>query len=110
MQLVPKTTLANVPSITPSVSPAIETITLNVEGMKCAGCVKVVEQQLAHHPGVLSACVNLVTEVAVVECEVGAVDTSALAERLTAAGFPTQPRYPQGKESRGNTLDPVDPD
>lgn len=110
MQLVPKTMLANVPSITPSVSPAIETITLNVEGMKCAGCVKVVEQQLAHHPGVLSACVNLVTEVAVVECEVGAVDTSALAERLTAAGFPTQPRYPQGKESRGNTPAPIDAD
>ncbi len=109
MQLVPKTMLA-VPSIKQSVAPAIETITLNVEGMKCAGCVKVVEQQLAQHPGVLSACVNLVTEVAVVECEVGAVDSSALAERLTAAGFPTQSRYPQGKQAGSKTPAPLNPD
>jgi len=38
--------------------------------MKCAGCVKVVEKQLTQHPDVISACVNLVTEVAVVECVV----------------------------------------
>jgi Cu2+-exporting ATPase len=37
--------------------------------MKCAGCVSVVERQLGQHPGVVSARVNLVTEVAVVECE-----------------------------------------
>ncbi len=100
MQLVPKTALA-LPldqGIAPS-APTTQTIILDVGGMKCAGCVKVVEQQLTHHPGVISACVNLVTEVAVVESEAGAVDPVALAEKLTAAGFATQPRYPQGESA-----------
>ena len=72
---------------------SIETITLDVAGMRCAGCVKVVEQQLKSNPGVISACVNLVTEVAVVEYEIGKIDPTNLAEKLTSAGFPTQPRY-----------------
>ncbi len=87
MQLVPKTTLET--------APAKETIALDVQGMKCASCVKVVEKQLTQHPDVISACVNLVTEVAVVEC-VTTVDPDVLAQKLTAAGFKAQPRYPQG--------------
>ncbi len=86
MQLVPKTKL------TPEIVPTSEKIILDVGGMKCAGCVKAVERQLTQHPGVKNACVNLATEVAVVESEAGAVDPDALAKRLTAAGFPTQPR------------------
>ncbi|MFE1748716.1 heavy metal translocating P-type ATPase [Coleofasciculus sp. H7-2] len=70
----------------------VETIALDVTGMKCAGCVKAVEKQLTQHPGVISARVNLVTEVAVVECVAGAIDPVALAEQVTEAGFPTQPR------------------
>jgi Cu2+-exporting ATPase len=75
-----------------SKNPVLETIALDVTGMKCAGCVKAVEKQLSSFPGVVSACVNLITEVAVVECEVGAVAPDALAEKLTATGFPTQHR------------------
>ncbi|MEH2148350.1 heavy metal translocating P-type ATPase [Nostoc sp.] len=86
MQLVPKTKLA------PEFDPILEKIILDVGGMKCAGCVNAVERQLTQHPGVKSACVNLATEVAVVESEVGAVDADALAQRLTGVGFPTQPR------------------
>lgn len=88
MQLVPKTTIE-------TAAPAKETIALDVQGMKCASCVQVVEKQLTQHPDVISACVNLVTEVAVVECA-GTVDPDALAQQLTAAGFKAQPRYPQG--------------
>lgn len=84
MQTLPETPLAPAP-------PARETIVLDVAGMKCAGCVRVVEEQLLQYPGAIAACVNLVTEVAVVECE-AAVNPDALAEKLTAAGFPTQPR------------------
>ncbi|MHC5739092.1 heavy metal translocating P-type ATPase [Nostoc sp.] len=86
MQLVPKTKLAL------ELDPILEKIILDVGGMKCAGCVNAVERQLTQHPGVKSACVNLATEVAVVESEVGAVDADALAQRLTGVGFPTQPR------------------
>lgn len=73
------------------------TITLDVTGMRCAGCVRAVEQQLTHYPGVRSASVNLVTEVAVAECE-SAVDPEALAQTVTEAGFPAQPRYPDAEE------------
>jgi P-type Cu2+ transporter len=90
MQLVPKTEPQ--PVDTSAIATSTESITLDVQGMKCAGCVKTVEKQLSQHPGVISACVNLVTEVAVVECETGAVEPAALAERLTAAGFTTQAR------------------
>ncbi|MEH2065760.1 MAG: heavy metal translocating P-type ATPase [Nostoc sp.] len=90
MQLVPKTKLA------PELDPILEKIILDVGGMKCAGCVNAVERQLTQHPGVKSACVNLATEVAVVESEVGAIDADALAQRLTGVGFPTQPRKASG--------------
>ncbi|MDZ8068834.1 MAG: heavy metal translocating P-type ATPase [Nostoc sp. DedQUE08] len=90
MQLVPKTK----PALEPD--PILEKIILDVGGMKCAGCVNAVERQLTQHPGVKSACVNLATEVAVVESEVGAIDVDALAQRLTAVGFPTQPRKANG--------------
>jgi len=95
MQLVPKTKLA------PEFDPILEKIILDVGGMKCAGCVNAVERQLTQHPGVKSACVNLATEVAVVESETGAVDADALAQRLTAVGFPTQPRKPNGTVAGG---------
>jgi Cu2+-exporting ATPase len=69
-----------------------ETLILDVGGMKCAGCVKAVERQLTQQPGVISACVNLATEVARVECEMNTVDVNTLAEKLTKTGFTSQPR------------------
>jgi P-type Cu2+ transporter len=65
---------------------------LDVGGMKCAGCVRAVENQLTQQPGVVAAIVNLVTEVATVDCEPGKVDPATLAQKLTETGFPTQPR------------------
>ncbi|NER48087.1 MAG: copper-translocating P-type ATPase [Symploca sp. SIO1A3] len=60
--------------------------------MKCAGCVSAVERQLNGYSGVIEAQVNLLTEVAVVDCQANTVDPVALAEQLTAKGFPSQPR------------------
>ena len=68
-------------------------IALDVEGMKCAGCVKAVEKQLQQNPGVLSACVNLITEVAVVEYEPEQIQPATLADLLTQTGFPTEVRH-----------------
>lgn len=73
-------------------SPALETIALDVGGMKCAGCVRAVERQLLQHPGVASACVNLMTEVAVVRYDSHATDPSILVKKLTERGFPSQAR------------------
>ncbi len=88
MQIVPRTkeTIDKTPTVN------TEKITLDVGGMKCAGCVKSVEKQLTQYPGVRNACVNLATEVAVVESELGIVDAQALAKQLTSVGFPSQPR------------------
>ncbi|WP_267383565.1 heavy metal translocating P-type ATPase [Cyanobacterium sp. uoEpiScrs1] len=69
-----------------------ETIVLDVSEMKCAGCVKAVERQLSKQPGVVSACVNLITEVAVVEYEFGKVQPQTLADKLTCVGFPSNLR------------------
>ena len=82
----------------------LETFTLDVGGMKCAGCVKAVENQLMRQSGVVSATVNLVTEVALVRCEPGRVSPVALAETLTEAGFPSQPRVSKNKiQSNGSS-------
>ncbi|MGB3135496.1 MAG: heavy metal translocating P-type ATPase [Nodosilinea sp.] len=71
---------------------ASQTVVLNVSGMKCAGCVRAVETRLAQVKGVRSATVNLVTEVAVVETQAGAVTAEALAVQVTQAGFEATPR------------------
>ncbi|WP_088893258.1 heavy metal translocating P-type ATPase [Leptolyngbya ohadii] len=86
MQLIPEKPIAP-----PAAESVIETYTLDVSGMKCAGCVRTVENTLKSEAGVKNAIVNLVTEVAVVECDPG-VDSVALADKLTQAGFPSQSR------------------
>ncbi len=86
MQLAPSASNSTLQERSPS-----KKITLDVTGMKCGGCVKTVEKQLAQHPGAIASWVNLVTEVAVVECQID-VQPEELAERLTAAGFPSKPR------------------
>ncbi|MDJ0703760.1 MAG: heavy metal translocating P-type ATPase [Leptolyngbyaceae cyanobacterium MO_188.B28] len=78
---------------------AYETIVLDVCGMKCAGCVKAVERQLLSCEGVISATVNLATEVAAVECQIGQASPQRLADTLTDGGFPTQPRGGWNNES-----------
>jgi P-type Cu2+ transporter len=70
----------------------LKTIALDVNGMKCAGCVKAVERQLEQNTGVVSACVNLITEVAVVEYEAKTIAPEILADKLTKTGFPAQLR------------------
>lgn len=93
MQLAPSAS-----NIVPQRSPS-KTITLDITGMKCGGCVKTVEKQLAQYPGAIASCVNLVTEVAVVECQ-PSVEPQKLADCLTAAGFQAKPR----NSNTGETL------
>ncbi len=75
----------------------LETVTLDVEGMMCAGCVSAVSRTLKKQSGVYDAVVNLITEVATVKAE-SWVDGEALAQALTHAGFPSTNRQVlQGK-------------
>jgi Cu2+-exporting ATPase len=103
MQIVPEKNRPQQPKL------ITEKIILDVGGMKCAGCVKAVERHLTQHLGVKNACVNLATEVAVVESEIGAVDPDVLAQKLTEAGFPTQSRKSTLKTLETQTLqDPAE--
>ncbi len=79
-------------------------ITLDVEGMKCAGCVKAVEKQLSRFPVVDNVCVNLATGVAVVDSEEFNLDIDALLKELTAAGFPSKPRKAPGETHSAQAL------
>lgn len=69
-----------------------KTVAFDVGGMKCAGCVKAVERQLEQNNGVVSARVNLITEVAVVKYRAESIAPETLAQKLTKTGFPTQLR------------------
>ena len=75
----------------------LETVTIDVEGMMCAGCVSAVSRTLKKQSGVYDAVVNLITEVATVTAE-PSVSGEQLAQVLTQAGFPSTNRQVfQGK-------------
>lgn len=77
-----------------------EIITLDVSGMRCAGCVKAVERQLTQQTGVLSANVNLAMQIARVEVKTGTIDPTDLAATLTKNGFQSYPRLPNSHTSQ----------
>jgi P-type Cu2+ transporter len=81
-------TTANLPTIRPA---TLQKALVNIEGMRCAACVSAVEKHLLATPGVVSASVNLLMAMAVVEHqpELAPID---LTQRLTAKGFPSRLR------------------
>jgi P-type Cu+ transporter len=62
-------------------------ITLDVEGMTCASCVRRVERSLSRVDGVSEASVNFATEQATVSYDPAQVDLSALTAAVEKAGF-----------------------
>ena len=80
------------------------TIVLDVAGMKCAGCVSAVEKKLLAQPGVDSACVNLLTGVAAISLAPETSTPIELADKLTASGFPSQPRIVTDGGDRSDRL------
>jgi P-type Cu2+ transporter len=73
-----------------TIEPTAQQVTLQVQGMKCAGCVQTVEKALGQQTGVLAATVNLVTEQATVTYNPEAGMPDRLAIILTERGFPAQ--------------------
>jgi P-type Cu2+ transporter len=78
------------------------TIVLDIAGMKCAGCVGAVEKHLLAETGVKSASVNLLTGVAAIAVLQETVTATALANKLTTKGFPSQPRILASNENRSD--------
>lgn len=69
-----------------------QTLLLDVEGMKCGGCVRAVEQRLTQQEGVQQASVNLLTRTAWVELDRAEERLPALLRSLEELGFPARPR------------------
>ena len=68
-----------------------ESVTLVIEGMSCASCVRRVEQALLRVPGVVEAAVNLALGTAEVEVLPGAVEVRDLIAAVERAGYRARP-------------------
>ena len=80
-------------SASPDHSTAATTLTLSVGGMRCAGCVQVVERRLMQHPDAIAATVNLVTGKAWVKHRPQVAQAALMTELfeiLEQAGFSAQ--------------------
>ena len=77
---------------------------IDVEGMKCGGCVRAVEQRLQQQPGVRQASVNLLTRTAWVELEGGEEGIAALLDSLRSLGFEGKRRQ-EGDDNALNRME-----
>jgi Cu+-exporting ATPase len=71
-------------------------VRLRIEGMTCASCSARVERVLKRQPGVISASVNLATEVADVVLAAREADVPALQAVVERAGFKATPLHEEG--------------
>ena len=70
-----------------------EHVLLEIEGMKCGGCVHAVERRLTEHHGVSGVAVNLLTRTAAVGLDPQApADPGQLTAALQSIGFPARLR------------------
>ncbi len=76
--------------------PRRESLTVGVEGMTCASCVRRVENALTKVPGVLSATVNLASERATVEFLPGQVAIADLRRAVDDVGYRLRELAEQG--------------
>ncbi|WP_409029208.1 heavy metal translocating P-type ATPase [Gracilimonas sediminicola] len=78
-------------------------VTLQIDGMHCAGCANAVDKQLENLEGVKSASVNLATESAVVEYE-GDLTMDDFGEAVSKAGY-TLIRDDSDSESKADKVE-----
>jgi Cu+-exporting ATPase len=77
------------------------TTTLQVQGMRCAGCVQSVEKELLRVPGVAQASVNLATGQATVRHDPAHADVSALVTAIASAGYTAMSPAADGSHAHG---------
>lgn len=93
--------MEQLPLLSPEAAPGMSaqlTVALDVEGMRCAGCVQTVEKCLLQQSGVLTASVNLVMARALLQGQPECMNPQGLAEALTQAGFPSRVRFQSDRE------------
>ena len=64
-----------------------ETITLAIDGMRCAACVAHVDKALSNLAGVLEVNVNLATEKATIAFMPGTTDLADFKQAVSEAGY-----------------------
>ena len=67
-------------------------VLLEIEGMKCGGCVRTVEQTLIDQASVEQASVNLVERTALIELKEEGTNIEDILIALANRGFPSQKR------------------
>ena len=67
-------------------------VLLDIEGMKCGGCVRSVEQTLCNQPNVIKASVNLVTGTAWIDLTNPEAKIDEVLTALSDRGFPSRQR------------------
>ena len=67
----------------------MESIQLNITGMKCGGCVSTVEKILNDSNGIENVSVNLLTESAYFEISQKHVEIESVLQNLKDNGFPS---------------------
>ena len=68
----------------------MESIQLNIRGMKCGGCVSTVEKILNNSDGIKNVSVNLLTESAYFEINQKHIKVGTVLENLKENGFPSK--------------------
>ncbi|WP_320663430.1 cation-translocating P-type ATPase [Prochlorococcus sp. MIT 1223] len=77
-----------------------DSVLLDIEGMKCGGCVRTVEQLLCDQPNVLKASVNLVTGTAWIDLSSSEKKIDNILSALADHGFPSKERNETNLSSR----------
>ena len=75
--------------------PALQTTTLDIEGMSCASCAAAVEKSLSRTPGVQRALVNFATEKATVDYASAQASPATLKAAVAQAGYSVRERLPE---------------
>ncbi|WP_420063650.1 heavy metal translocating P-type ATPase [Prochlorococcus marinus] len=70
----------------------LQSVLLDVEGMKCGGCVQSVEKTLLSESSVVSAHVNLVERTALIELQDESSDIQGIIDALSRRGFQARKR------------------
>jgi len=79
-----------------------QTVSVGIEGMTCASCVRRVEKAIANTPGVMAASVNLATEKASIDFVPGVTGLTEIEAAIRKAGY--VPRRQEVSSASGGTL------
>ena len=88
---------------------ALQTVVLDVEGMKCGGCVRSVERTLLEQPGVERVDVNLVSRAAWLDLSPAEGSVERLLKALSDRGFPAKERNLEEQAARSRATHTAGP-